>query len=374
MRTTIGTRLTRVASVALVALLVAGALTGCGLTRSGSTASVQTAPGPTMSTPSAGSAGKSAAGAPATSESAVAPLPTPGASGADASTVPAEQRLIVRNKTLRLEVKDVPGAIDKLRALAASSKADITDMQVATSPDTPIYRAVPIDSNNGVNSATSPEALSAYLTVRVPAADFQRFVDDASKLGRLLYQAESASDVTQQHIDLAARLTNLRAEEARLRDFLNAARNVTEMLAVESELNRVRGDIESMSAQLAYLERQAALATVTFELVEPQAIVRPAGTDWGWNQTFTDAIRAFVNVVEGIIVVTGALLPLALLALAAFFIIRALVRRSRKRRAAKAEAVAAPAATTAAATSESAGPAGPPEAGTAAPPDTTSEA
>jgi hypothetical protein len=370
MRTTI---VTRVASVVLVALLVSGALTGCGLTRSGSTASVQSAPGPTMSTPSAGSAGKSSAGAPATSDSAVAPLPAPGGSGADASAVPAEQRLIIRNKTLRLEVKDVPGAIDRLRALAVSSKADITDMQVATSPDTPIYRAAPIDSNNGVNSATSPEALSAYLTVRVPATDFQRFVDEASKLGRVLYQAESASDVTQQHIDMAARLTNLRAEEARLRDFLNTAHNVTEMLAVESELNRVRGDIESMSAQLAYLERQAALATVTFELVEPQAIVRPAGTDWGWNQTFTDAIRAFVNMVEGIIVVAGALLPLALLVLAAFFIIRALVRRSRRRRAAKAEAAAVSAAATAA-VGEPSGPTESSEAGTAAPPDIESEA
>jgi hypothetical protein len=368
MRTTTGTRVIRVASVALVALLVAGALTGCGLSRSGSTASVSSAPNPAGS--SALMASKSAAGAPATSDSAAAPVPAPGGSGVSASTVPPDQRLIVRNKTLRLEVKDVPGAIDKLRALAASSKADITDMQVATSLDTPIYRTVPVDSNNGVNSATSPEALSAYLTVRVPATDFQRFVDGASKLGRVLYQAESASDVTQQHIDMAARLTNLRAEEARLRDFLNAAHNVSEMLAVETELNRVRGEIESMSAQLAYLERQAALATVTFELVEPQAIVRPAGTDWGWNQTFTDAIRAFVNVVEGIIVVAAALLPFALLGLVAFFTIRALVRRSRKRKAARAAAAASAAATAAAA--ESPGPAAPAGPDTGTPPDASS--
>jgi hypothetical protein len=240
----------------------------------------------------------------------------------------------VRNKTLRLEVKDVSGAIDKLRSIAKSTKADITDMQVSTAADGPIYRPVPVQTQAGVTPSTSTTALNAYLTVRVPASDFERFVDEASKVGRVLYQSESSDDVTQQHVDMAARLANLRAEETRLRDFLNAARNVTEMLQVETELNRVRGEIESMSAQLAYLERQAAMATVTIELTEPQAIVRPAGTDWGWGQAFTDAIRAFVNVVEGIIVVTGALLPLVALALVAFFVIRAAVRRSRRRRAA----------------------------------------
>ena len=343
MRTTSGTRRIRVASALLAALLAVGALTGCSLSRSGTTASVPaTQRGLNVASPSTGASTKSSAGAPATSDSAIAPAPT--GSGTDASTVPADQRLIVRNKTLRLEVKDVPGAIDKLRALAKSSKADITDMQVATASDAPIYRPVPADAANGITSGSSSTALNAYLTVRVPATDYERFVDEASKLGRVLFQSESADDITQQHIDMAARLANLRAEEARLRDFLNAARNVQEMLAVETELNRVRGEIESMSAQLAYLERQAALATVTIELTEPQAIVRPAGTDWGWGQTFTDAIRAFVSVIEGIIVVTGALLPLLLLALAAFFIIRALVRRGRRRRAAAAEAATSAAA------------------------------
>jgi hypothetical protein len=341
MRTTPAARRIRVASTLIAALLAFGALTGCGLTRSGSTASVPARQG--LSAPSAGasSAGKATAGAPSPpSQSAIAPAPS--GSGVDASTVPPDQRFIIRNKTLRLEVKDVSVAIADLRALAKSSKADITDLQIATATDQPIYRTPPIDSNNGVTSATSPTALNAYLTVRVPAADFEHFVDQASRFGRVLYQSETSNDVTQQHIDMAARLTNLRAEETRLRDFLNAARNVQEMLAVETELNRVRGDIESMSAQLAYLERQAALATVTFELTEPQAIVRPAGIDWGWNQTFTDAIRAFVNVVEGIVVVTGAVLPLLLLGLVAFFIIRALVRRARRRKvAATAAALAA---------------------------------
>lgn len=324
--------LVRIAAAVLAAMLVTTSLAGCGLSRSTSTAPQ---PGRQDLTGAPATAGPSTKGSPSSAglaESAIAPAPT--ASGVNASTIPADQRLIVRNKTLRLEVKDVSGAIDKLRSIAKSTKADITDMQVSTAADGPIYRPLPVQTQAGGTSSASATALNAYLTVRVPVSDFERFVDEASKVGRVLYQSESSDDVTQQHVDMAARLSNLRAEETRLRDFLNAARNVTEMLQVETELNRVRGEIESMSAQLAYLERQAALATVTIELTEPRAIVRPAGIDWGWSQALTDAIRAFVGVVEGIIVVTGALLPLVLLALVAFFIIRATVRRSRKRRAA----------------------------------------
>ena len=332
MRITKERGLVRIVGALLAAMLAATTLAGCGL-RSASTGSSSQGRQDLATSPSvAGSASKSTAGSPGAAESAAAPTPTGTGTGVDAATIPAKERLVVRNKTLRLEVKDVAGAIDSLRAIAKAAKADITDMQVSTAADGPIYRPTPVDGQGTVTSGASSTALNAYLTVRVPATDYERFLDQAQKLGRVLYQSESSDDVTQQHVDMAARLTNMRAEEARLRDFLNAARNVQEMLAVETELNRVRGEIESMSAQLAYLERQAAMATVTIELTEPRAIVRPAGIDWGWGQTFTDAIRAFVNVVEGVIVFTGAVLPLALLALAAFFLIRGLMRRTRRRR------------------------------------------
>jgi hypothetical protein len=349
MRDVTATGRIRVVCALLAASLAAATLAGCAASRSAGT------PSTTPSTPSAqglgapsasaGSGAKSLPGAPAVADSAITPAPT--GSGAAASTVAADQRLIVRDKTLRLEVKDVSGTIAKLQSIANALKADITDMQVSTATDQPVYPPVPmtVDTQTGTTagstSAASSTALDAYLTVRVPASDYQRFVDEASKLGRVLYESETSDDVTQQHIDLAARLANLQAEEARLRDFLAAARNVQDMLAVETELNRVRGDIESMSAQVAYLERQAALATVTIQLTQPQAIIRPAGTDWGWNQTFTDAIRAFVNVVEGIIVIVGALLPVVLLALAAFFVIRAFVRRRRRAAAAGTDGVPA---------------------------------
>jgi hypothetical protein len=91
------------------------------------------------------------------------------------------------------------------------------------------------------------------------------------------------------------------------------ATKVSDMLAIEQELTRVQGDIESMQAQIAYLERQAAMATVTLELTEPTPLISPAGgTDWGVSKAFTEAVRAFVSTMNDVIVILGPLLALLL--------------------------------------------------------------
>jgi predicted secreted protein len=280
-----------------------------------------------------GSAAMKAAAPSVAPDAATGPVTGLGAgTGADAASVPAAQRLIVRNKTMRIEVAAVNAAIDRIRAMASRDGADITQMQVATATDEQIYRPMV----EGDVSSTTGTALRAYVTIRVPAAKYQAFIDEAAKLGTVQLQTETTDDVTQQHIDLSARLDNLKVEELRLRDFFAKAKNVTEMLQIEQELSRVRGEIESMAAQVAYLERQAAMATVTVELTEPKPLVRPSGIDWGVGTAFTDSIRAFVGTLNVLIVMLGPILALGVfVVLPALLIARFVWRRVGKRRAAR---------------------------------------
>jgi hypothetical protein len=326
-------------SLALAVLLGAlVALAGCAATVQGVDQAVSTGYGGAAG-PSAGMAARSA-GTPlaapsqdaAVSESAVTIAPAPGGSGKDASQVPISDKLIVRNKTLRIEVGKVPDAVASIRALATKEGADITQLQVATSSDEPVYRPM-----TGNETPVDSGPLQAYVVVRVPADRYAAFIEEAAKLGTVRYQAESTDDVTQQHIDLKARLDNLKAQELRLREFFAKAKNVSEMLQIENELSRVRGEIESLAAQVAYLERQAAMATVTIELTEPKALVRPAGIDWGVGTAFTNGVRAFVGTLNVLIVLLGPALALALfIGLPAYLIVRALVQRSKKRAATRA--------------------------------------
>ena len=248
--------------------------------------------------------------------------------GDDASTVPAEDRLIIMNTGMRIKVEDVAASIEDIRSLTTDAGGTISAMQVS-SDDDPVYRY----EAEGTLADGAP--LSGYVTVRVPADQLDAYVDSVKELGDVVRIEASEDDVTQQHIDLAARLKNLEAREARLRELYDEADTVEDTLAVDRELSVVRSDIEAMKAQIAYLERQAARATVTIELTEPAPIVRPQGEDWGFGDALTSAARAFMGMVNGIIVVVGALLPLAIIFLmisgVVWLIARAIHRRNLRR-------------------------------------------
>lgn len=301
----------------LVALMLVTA--GCGLVAQQTDGGVGVSASPPMPAES-----PDLAGAP-TSDGGGAKGEAYSPAGDVATNVADADRLVIRMKTLRVEVKDVAESVESIRFAAKKFDGDITALQIASTVDGPIYR---YDEAVGTQS----DALSGYVTVRVPVEDFEAFVTDVSKLGTVRSQSESSDDVTQQHVDLAARLKNLQAEEVRLRDFFAAAKDVKDMLAIEQELARVRGEIESLDAQVTYLERQAAMATVTIELTEPSSIVSPSGDDWGFRDAITAGIRGAAQVLKVLIVVLITVAPYTLVGLLAFFGIRALVR-SRRRRA-----------------------------------------
>ncbi len=251
------------------------------------------------------------------------PPPGEGAAGEDASDTPPEDRLIIRDKSLRLEVESVADAARDIRDLAGSAGGFVTNTRIATDGG-PVYRYDEYGTSTG-----SGGPLSGWITVRVPSDRFEGFVAQLRDLGEVEWEAESRDDVTQEHVDLQARLENLQAEEARLREFFDAAESVEDMLAIERELARVRGEIESLDARISYLERQAAMATVTVELTEPGPIAQPEGPDWGFRQALTTGLRLAADVVNAIIVIgIGALPVLAIVAVLAG-VIWLVVRRYR---------------------------------------------
>lgn len=251
---------------------------------------------------------------------------------APGETTPATDRLIIRTQTMRLEVESTPDAVEALRALADTHAAVITELQIATESDQWLYRYDEYGSAVGDGAA-----LRGWMTVRVPAESLDAFVDGALALGTVKYQAEDTEDVTEQHVDLTARLANLQAEEARLRTFFDAAEDVTDMLAIEAELNRVRQEIESMQAQVTYLERQAAMATVTIELTEKQPTVRPEGTDWGFRDAITDGFQGAAAVLGFMIRLVLSTSVLWVPALIVLFAVLVFLKRRRAKRAAVGE-------------------------------------
>lgn len=241
-------------------------------------------------------------------------------------------RLVIRTKTMRLEVDSTTDAVEEIRDLTRSYEGTVSNMRIATGDDW-VYHYDEVGNVVGDGAA-----VRGWVTVKVPTDSYEDFVNDVGELGEIIYQSESTDDVTQQHVDMSARLENLQAQEERLREFFEAAEDVEDMLAVEQELGRVRGEIESLDAQITYLERQAAMATVSVELTEPDAVVEPPGQSWGFLDAITEGIRGAARVLTVTLTLVIATSPIWILGLVLFFPIRALVRRRRAASAAKAAA------------------------------------
>jgi len=100
-------------------------------------------------------------------------------------------------------------------------------------------------------------------TLRVPAAELDSTLADLRKLGRVEQESQSGEEVTQQAVDLDARLTNARNTEQRLAALLrDRAGSMQDVLAVENEITRVRGQIESLEAEKKTLAARVEFATI----------------------------------------------------------------------------------------------------------------
>jgi hypothetical protein len=143
-------------------------------------------------------------------------------------------------------------------------------------------------------------ALSAVL--RVPTARLDETIAALKRLGRVTAEGLQGEDVTQQSVDLDARLQNARASEKRLQDILaNRTGKLADVLAVEREIARVRGEIEQMEAERKSLDRRITYAVLSLEMIEARkAAVNlgplPVGTRLrnalvdGWTSAVTSAL------------------------------------------------------------------------------------
>lgn len=118
-------------------------------------------------------------------------------------------------------------------------------------------------------SAEGGSARTLVASLRVPADHFDACLGELKKLGRVSQESQAGEEVTQQHLDLVARLKNSRNTEQRLNGVLQQRTGpIKEILEVEKESARVRGEIEQMEAEQQTLEHRVNFATIDLKLAE----------------------------------------------------------------------------------------------------------
>jgi Domain of unknown function (DUF4349) len=171
-----------------------------------------------------------------------------GGSNGPAQYAPDEQGLlIIKTGTMSLQVAGIDDAINK-----------------ATQQITALGGYV-----SGSDRSGDDQYATATLTFRIPAARWNEALAGLRGMAvKVLAEQSSTEDVTTQVVDLGARITNLQTTEHALQGIMDRAKEIKDVLAVQSELTTVRGEIEQMTAEKTHLEQQAAMSTlaVTFEL------------------------------------------------------------------------------------------------------------
>ncbi|TIH07531.1 DUF4349 domain-containing protein [Pseudomonas leptonychotis] len=120
------------------------------------------------------------------------------------------------------------------------------------------------------------------LVFRVPKDAFEVAMGSVEQSGTVLRRHVKGEDVTEQYVDVETRLNNNRALRDRLKELLGKARDVKDILQIESELNRVQSEIDSMDARMRILKDQIQMSTLTVELrqqvpAKPATIYGPLG-------------------------------------------------------------------------------------------------
>jgi hypothetical protein len=150
------------------------------------------------------------------------------------------------------------------RALVVT--ADVT-LRVAKVDDVTNKIRANVDAEGGyiANASTHGEGDDAYAMIeaRVPVARASAFRATLRTLGEVASEDERVEDVTEQRADLSARLSNAQHEEARMVDLMaHKSGDITDVIAAEKELARVRETIERLEAEQRTMAGQIALATI----------------------------------------------------------------------------------------------------------------
>ncbi|MGW7263777.1 DUF4349 domain-containing protein [Streptomyces sp. NPDC054842] len=196
---------------------------------------------------------------------------------------------IIRTASLTVRVKDVPDALADARTTAENAGGFV-------------------GSETTNRDGDGHERTRVVL--RVPVERYEEVLDDLEGAGKLLARTGKAQDVTEQVVDVESRVKSQRASVARIRELMDEATKLADVVTLEGELSSRQADLESLLAQQASLKDRASLATITLSLT--QTPVREAGAEDG-DPGFVDALaggwHAFVTMLRWIAVAFGAVLP-----------------------------------------------------------------
>jgi hypothetical protein len=225
------------------------------------------------------------------------------------------ERKIIRNADLQLEANAPEETQQKISAIAESKGGFV------------------IESTQSSSNVKTTTRDTVTMTLRVPSAKFDEALGEIRQTAsRVIVETVKGQDVTEEFIDIEARLKTQKALEEQFLEIMKRSNSVEDALNVQTEIARVRGEIEKVEGRKRFLENQAGLSTIKIKLQSPIAFsTNSPGFFYQLKESVSNGFDAASSFILGLVTVLIALLPFFLfIVLPIYFVLRYLWRKRRK--------------------------------------------
>ena len=234
------------------------------------------------------------------------------------------------------------GGLQQTKDQAASGVTDLSkiirDGQVAVTIDDGSFSARSIQvsriaaANHGsILSSSTTGGDSGSFTLRIPAANFDRAMNQLRGLGTVDSSEVHGQDVTAQFVDLKAHMKIYLSRRKVLFGLMAQANTIGETLTMQRQLDDVQLKIDQIQGQLNYINKQVAESTIKVDMHEPgAAAATPAPGDVenpSIGRAWDHAVQGFLNVIAAVLIGLGYLIPLAVVVAIGYWIAQLVKRR-----------------------------------------------
>ncbi len=248
----------------------------------------------------------------------------------EGSSAEAFERKIIRNAEITMEVSSTIDTQHRVASIAAANGGFV----------------VTSESKQRENVDPGQRTLDIKLVVRVPSTHFGVAFDEIKKLASNTPSEQvTGQDVTEEFIDLEARIKTQKALEIQFLEIMRQAYKVADALEVQRQIADVRTEIEKLEGRKRFLENRSSLSTITVNIQAPKPVIAVTGT--GFGQQVREAVSDSVSMASDMVLffVRFAILMVPLLVfivLPSGLVARYLMRRAKRVRLAQALATPTP--------------------------------
>lgn len=232
-----------------------------------------------------------------------APAPAMGSPSGMHAASPSDQK-IIKTADISLEAQNVSITTGKVTEVASRFNGTIQSSLV---------------------SAGRQDRYTGSVTIRVPVKEFDPAVAGILVLGKVLSSSLQAEDVTEEYVDLEAQRNALVNQLAQYNRIMAKGENVSDILEVQKEIERVQVELDRIIGKMKYLESRTSYSTITVRISEPAQVEPPGG--YSFATVVSDGIAGFIDTIVWLFIAILTLLPLIILVSAGYLVYRRWKRR-----------------------------------------------